>query len=106
MLSQSSADLLKANNGLVYANSKINGLETKLKWQNANYALEFTYDEGFEFEQVIPMSELSDRQQDIVHSKANNADKVVVEVVHTINSESYEAYYFRKNQLIEKLDFR
>ena len=53
MLSQSGSDLVTANNVTVDTLIKDKGLESKLQWQNANYALEFSYDEGFEFEQVI-----------------------------------------------------
>lgn len=105
MISQSGSDLLTANNGNIDATLKTKGLESKLKWQNANYALEFTYDEGFEFEQVIPIIELTRDQQKIVESKKQNADKIVIEVVHTIGSTTYEAYYFNNNKLIDKIDF-
>ena len=80
-------------------------IKSKLKWKNANYALEFTYDEGFEFEQVIPMTELTTDQQKMVESKKQNADKIVIEVVHEIGKKSYEAYYFKNNRLIDKIDF-
>ena len=105
MLSQSGTGLLTANNGTIDTDLKSKGLESKLKWQNANYALEFTYDEGFEFEQVIPITELTTDQQKMVESKKQNADKIVIEVVHEIGKKSYEAYYFNNNQLINKIDF-
>jgi uncharacterized membrane protein YfcA len=105
MLSQSGSDLLTANNGTVDIYFKNKGLESKLKWQNANYALEFTYDEGFEFEQVIPITELKDEQQKFVESKKQNADKIIIEAVYEIGSKSYEAYYFNNNKLINKIDF-
>lgn len=105
MLSQSGSDLLTTNNATIDTDLKSKGLESKLKWQNANYALEFSYDEGFEFEQVIPIIELTADQQKLVESKKQNADKIVIEAVHTIGSKSYEAYYFSKNKLIDKIDF-
>ncbi len=105
MLSQSGSDLLTANNGNIYTNLKTKGLESKLKWQNANYALEFTYDEGFEFEQVIPITELTLDQKKVIESKKQKADKIVIEVVHTIGSTTYEAYFFKNNKLINKIDF-
>lgn len=105
MLSQSGTGLLTANNGTIDTDLKSKGLESKLKWKNANYALEFTYDEGFEFEQVIPMTELTTDQQKMVESKKQNADKIVIEVVHEIGKKSYEAYYFKNNRLIDKIDF-
>lgn len=85
--------------------TKSKGLETKLKWQKTNYALEFTYDEGFEFELVTPIKDLTISQQEFVKSKHKNADKIVIEAVYTINELSYEAYYFKDNRLIDKIDF-
>lgn len=103
LLSQSGSDLLVANNGTIDTAVIEKGLESKLKWQNANYALEFTYNEGFEFEQIIPITELTLAQQELVAIK--NADKVVIEEVHTIGSTYYEAYYFKNNTLIHKMEF-
>lgn len=103
LLSQSGSDLLVANNGTIDTAVIEKGLESKLKWQNANYALEFTYNEGFEFEQIIPITELTLAQQELVATK--NADKVVIEEVHTIGSTYYEAYYFKNNTLIHKMEF-
>src|SRR6218665_2226592 len=105
MLAQSGTDLLSANNGSLTANSMSKGLETKLKWQNAHYALEFTFDESFEFEQVIPITDLTGNQQNLVRNIIKNADKIVVEAVYGIGTKSYEAYYFINNKLIDKFDF-
>ncbi|MFC6876884.1 sulfite exporter TauE/SafE family protein [Flavobacterium myungsuense] len=106
MLSQSARNLFTANNGTIHTDLKTKGLESKLKWQNANYELEFAYDSGFKFEQEIPMSELTFKQQKLVANKKQNANKIVLEVVYTIGSKSYEAYYFNDNQLIEQIDFK
>ena len=106
MLSQSTRDLLRENNGHLATKAVSDGLETKLKWQNANFALEFTYDEGFEFEQMIPMSELTKDRQELVLSKQKNADKIIIEAVYSVSDLSYEAYYFSNNQLIYKYEFR
>lgn len=105
MLSQSGSDLLTANNGSIDSNFKSKGLESKIKWQNSHYALEFSYDEGFEFEQIIPITELTTDQQKKVESKKQNADKIVIEAVYTVSSKSYEVYYFNNNKLIDKIDF-
>jgi uncharacterized membrane protein YfcA len=104
MLSQSGSDLLTANNGTIDTDMIEKGLESKLKWQNANYALEFTYNEGFEFEQIIPITQLTLDQQKMLESKKQNSDKIVVEEVHTIGSTYYEAYYFKNNKLIDKIE--
>jgi len=105
MLSQSGSDLVTANNVTVDTLIKDKGLESKLQWQNANYALEFSYDEGFEFEQVIPITELTTAQQKIVANHKQSADKIVIEVVYGIGSKSYEVYYFKNNKFINKIDF-
>lgn len=105
LMFQSSSNLLKSNNGSLTTALRDEGLETKLKWQDANYALEFTYDEGFEFEQVIPYSQLNDEQKKKVDEQRGSADKVVIEIVYSLNSTEYEAYYFKSNQLINKMEF-
>lgn len=105
--------LAQAGNNLVYANhlqletGLINkGIETKLAWQNANYALEFSYDEGFEFEQIIPFFELSLSQQAFVNTNnTNKADKIIIETVYTMGEQSFEAYYFKNKKLVHKIDF-
>jgi uncharacterized protein len=105
MLSQSGSDLFVANRGTIDTAVIEKGLESKLKWQNANYALEFTYNEGFEFEQIIPITQLTLDQQKMLENKKQNADKIVIEVVHTISSTYYEAYFFKNNRLINKIEF-
>ena len=74
-------------------------------WQQANFALEFTYDEGFEFEQVIPLDELTKERKERVIQHEPGADKIIVEVVYSINDTSYEAYYFKDKRFIGKYDF-
>jgi uncharacterized protein len=106
MISQSGSDLIAANKADLTSNIRSRGLETKLKWQNVHYSLEFTYDEGFEFEQVIPFEDLTASQREIVRAKNLKADKIIIEVVYGIGSRSYEAYYFEKNKFIDKIDFK
>ena len=105
LLAQSGSDLLTANNGTLTTHLETEGLETKLKWQNAHYTLEFTYDEGFEFEQIIPITDLTPAQKELVLSKYPNADKIIIEAVYGVGSKTYEAYYFNKNSFLDKIDF-
>lgn len=78
----------------------------KWKMQQANLELEFSYDEGFELEKVIPFSELSVAQQDFVKNKLPQADQIVIEAVYAVNRKpSFEAYYFENQKLIDKIDF-
>lgn len=105
MLSQSTKNLLVSHEGSLVIHSISKGLETKLQWQQANFALEFTYDEGFEFEQVIPLDELTKERKERVIQHEPGADKIIVEVVYSINDTSYEAYYFKDKRFIGKYDF-
>jgi uncharacterized membrane protein YfcA len=105
MLSQSGSDLFLAHKGTIDTDFVEKGVESKLKWQNANYALEFTYNDGFEFEQVIPITDLTEEQQKMLENKLQNNERIVIEVVHTIGSTYYEAYYFNQNKLIRKFEF-
>jgi hypothetical protein len=105
MLTQAGKEVFAINDAGFSAYSKSKGLETKLQWQNADYALEFKYDEGFEFEQVIPFTDLLPEHQKLVLAKQNNADKIIIEVVYEIGKKSYEAYFFKNHELINKIDF-
>lgn len=105
MLSQSGSDLSEANNTNIDIALKNKDLGDKLKWQNVHYGHEFYYDKGFEFDQVVSINELTSDQQKLVANNKNNADKIVIESVYKIGSKSYEAYYFKSNKLIAKIDF-
>ena len=105
MLGQSGHSIFIANKGEVSANPISEGIETKLQWQNANYSLEFAYDDGFEFEQVIPLAALNKDQQEFVLSRQGTADKIVVESVRSFSATSYEAYYFNNHKLVNQLEF-
>jgi len=105
LLFQSGRDMLTLNRGDITARPIARGLETKIQWQNANYALEFKYDEGFEFEQVIPFSTLNTEQQNFVRSKKMPGDRIVVEEVYSIGEKTFEAYYYSGKRLRNKIDF-
>ena len=106
MLMQSGNSLMKLNRGEISSNIISKGLETKMQWQNANYAMEFTYDDGFEFEQVIPINELNNEQLAKIKNQGIDSDKIIVEKVHTLNSQYFEAYYFKDQKLLKKVEFQ
>jgi uncharacterized membrane protein YfcA len=105
MLGQSGNNILVANKGNISANPIAEGIETKLQWQNANYSLEYSYDDGFEFEQVVPITELSQEQQQTVLDQKRDADKIITEVVYGFGKTSFEAYYFKNHRLIGQIEF-
>jgi uncharacterized membrane protein YfcA len=106
MLTQSGTNLFTANQAVITTNAKSKGIETILKWQNSNFALEFTYNEGFEFEQLISLTDLTESQQKLVLEKNKTADKIIIEAVYEIGSKSFEAYYLKQGKLIDKIDFK
>ncbi|MFM2285776.1 MAG: hypothetical protein RLZZ543_1273 [Bacteroidota bacterium] len=105
LIGQSLTSLLIDNNGQVNTTLVEKGIESKLQWQNSNYALEFTYDEGFEFEQQVPLNSLTDEQQSFVKNQFPSSDRIVIESVYGIEGNGLEAYYFKNNTLIVKIDF-
>jgi uncharacterized membrane protein YfcA len=105
MLIQASGSVLNKNDGHFSSSPITKGLEAKLKWQKSDFALEFTYDEGFEFEQIIPFSDLNKGQQEFVNSHKAEADCITIEAVYSIKATSYEAYYYKDNVFISKMDF-
>jgi uncharacterized protein len=106
MLTQSSKSVLLANEGSISSKFIVKGVETRVQWQNANYALEFADDDGFEFEQVIGLADLSAKQQQFILSKKGDAGRIIIEEVYTLNTKYYEAYFFNDNFLREKIDFK
>jgi uncharacterized protein len=106
MLSQSRQSILLSNKGTFSTKLISKGIETRLQWQNANYALEFAYDEGFEIELVIPFSSLTTAQQMLVIADKKDNYKIIVEAVYTIGEDYYEAYYFTENKLVNKIEFK
>lgn len=105
MLSQSGTKIISDNKGQLTFQPIAEGLETKLQWQQSNFSLEFEYDEGFEFEQTVPIKELTASEQHLVYSQRKTADNIVVEKVYGIGKQSYEAYFFKNSKLNHKIDF-
>ena len=79
------------------------GMTTQLQWRNKLFSLEFEYDEGFEFEHTIPLSELPSDKQMEAKKLSQGADHVVLEEVFGIDKHTYEVYVSKKGKL-EKFD--
>ena len=108
MLFQSGADVMSMNKGNISLKLAAKGVEAKVQWQQANLSLEYTYnddDDKFSYERVIPISDLSQDRQDYVLSQKGNADRIVVEAVYEVDSQSYEAYYYENHRLVRKIEF-
>jgi hypothetical protein len=70
------------------------GLDASFSWNSLIYSLEFKYEEGFEFEKIVPLSSLPPDLQDRVHSLQAASTKIIIEKVYTLTTQSYEAYYY------------
>ncbi|MBL0225612.1 MAG: hypothetical protein IPQ16_08575 [Geobacteraceae bacterium] len=73
--------------------------------KQAHVSLNLIIHNGFSYEQVIPITDLSADHQEYVLSQKNNADKIVIEAVYEMDSKSYEAYYYENHRLIKKIEF-
>lgn len=107
LLTQSTMDIATNAQGHISFNPLQKGLEAKLKWQKGNFAFEFTIDDGLEFEQVIPQTELTLEHQQLIqhHSAKLESDEIIVEAVYGFHKTSYEVYFFRNKEFVEKLEF-
>jgi uncharacterized membrane protein YfcA len=105
MLAQSTSTVFAQNNAYLTFHPMTGGVESKVQWQNSNLAVEFEYDEGFEYEAEIAFVDLPIEKQLHVLSKKGDASRIVIEKVYAIGSISYEAYYYNKSGLIDKIDF-
>ncbi len=81
-------------------------IESSVKWQQSSFSMEFSFDNGFEFEQVIPLSDLTETQREMILLRNPKRYTTIIESVHTIGSTFYEAYFYQDNFLIEKFDFK
>lgn len=79
------------------------GMETKMRWKQRDFSLEFEYDEGFEIERTTSLLALPPRLQKIVYQMVSNADRVVFEEVNGIHKHYYEVYLYQNSKL-EKHD--
>jgi len=104
MLSQSTNRLFAENNGYITFFPVSEGIESKLQWQGAGFALEFKYNEGFEYELVIPFSSLPENKQAIVNSEHASADRIIIEEVFGFGKHGYEAYFYKNGKLVQSME--
>lgn len=103
LFTEASAQVVSKNGVDIDYSPISNGLETQLHWRKNLFALEFEYDEGFEFERSISISELPPDKQTRVKTLSQGADKLFLEEVYGVDRHAYEAYVFRRGKL-EKFD--
>jgi len=97
----------EAHNPNVHVVRVSKGYDAFFNWDDLIYTIEFKYGEGFEFERIIPFSELDQTRQAYVQAQDVSADKIVIEKVYALKKISYEAYYYdADNRLIKKFKFR
>ncbi|PJZ58038.1 sulfite exporter TauE/SafE family protein [Leptospira barantonii] len=108
LLTQSAIGFASSNRANVSLVPIQKGTEAKLSWQQASFSLEFTWDEGLEVEQVIPVTDLSpERQSKLLNTKEElNAEIVIIEAVYALGRNSYEAYFYGGGKLIQKIEFK
>ncbi|WP_199097749.1 sulfite exporter TauE/SafE family protein [Dyella sp. ASV21] len=99
MCSNATAVLADRHQVALTGSASRQGFQTRLDWAETRLTMEFKYQEGFEFEQVIDWSELPLDQQQRAASLIKAADRVVVEEVRTLRQRSYELYVYRDGQL-------
>lgn len=107
MLNSAIARINIAHNPDIMLQKLDRGMDASFKWSDLIYTLEFRYEEGFEFEKIVPLSSIPVDKQNYVNSQLNEAAKVVIEKVYTISSVTYEAYFYdEQNNLLKKLKFK
>lgn len=107
LLTQSTMGVFSANRGHISFLPLQKGVEAKLSWQKANFSLEFTFDDGFEIEQIIPITDLSVSQQEKIKKTGSEygAEAIVVEAVYGFHRNSYEAYFYKGGRIAHKIEF-
>jgi len=83
----------------------LNGVDAKVLWQHSSLALEVEYDGEIEVERSIPLDALSLEQRALVAREDVGGKRIVLEAVYGIGRRSFEAYYYRGDQLLKKIEF-
>ena len=94
---------LATQNGVTVSYLPISdGIETAVQWRQGQVlALEFEFDEGFEYERTIALAELPADRRSRVQTLNRGADKVLIEEVFGIDRHYYEAYIFRNGKVVK-----
>ena len=90
--------LIQNKAGLSYTSNE-EGLETKLNWRQRTFEMDIEYDDGFEIEYPIKLTDLPVGKQDLVKKYSVQADKVLLEEVYGMNKHYYEAYIYKGGKL-------
>lgn len=79
------------------------GMEAKLQWRASAFALEYEYDEGFEFEQQVSLMDLpADKRQQAVDFAKDSEKEIIVEEVFGFQTHYYEIYKIRDGKVEKK----
>ena len=102
MFKSAIAEINTAHDPNIKLRSIAKGFDASWTWDKLIYSLEFKYQEGFEFETVVPFSSLTPAELAFIHAQQASYAKVIIEKVSTLSSQSYEAYFYDKNDTLTK----
>jgi hypothetical protein len=105
MLGESGNRIVNANNASLSFLPISSGLETKVQWKTTNFSIEFAYEDGFEYEQVIPITDLPIDKQEFLKPFIEGAETVIIEEVFGLNIHFYEAYIIKQGK-VTSLDLK
>lgn len=101
MVSNASVNLINQNKGDISYVADAKGSETKMQWAKSTIEVEFEYTKGFELEYPVLLTDIPLEKQNKVNKLSEGADKVLLEEVYGINKHFYEAYVYKKGQLLK-----
>ncbi|HEX8022464.1 sulfite exporter TauE/SafE family protein [Mucilaginibacter sp.] len=81
------------------------GLNTSVQWKKDSFTLEFEYDEGFEFERKISLSELPASLHPKVTPLIKNSTNHLIEEVFSFREHYYELYTWKEGK-VSKYNFK
>ncbi|MDP8568382.1 sulfite exporter TauE/SafE family protein [Methylophilus aquaticus] len=99
-------NIQRAHNPAIYIQHVAKGYDAEISWDDVFYTVEFKYNEGFEFEKIVPLASLPAEKQQWLAGQRAGAHKIVIEKVYAVGSISYEAYFYdASNVLRKKIEF-
>jgi hypothetical protein len=77
------------------------GGEAKFLWRDHQVAMEFAWDEGFEFEQKIAMADLPPEKQSQARALGQGAERILLEEGFGIHKHFYEVYVLKNGKVMQ-----
>lgn len=105
LLFKTSTTIIAQDHPSIHISPFSNSLETQLAWRKSEILIELEYDEGFQIEHQVLLTEIPEKFHPQIHKLIAGADEVIYEEVSGFSDHYYEIY-ITKGGMVEKFDLK